>query len=182
MIGLFGGAFDPPHVGHVELARAALAHFALERLHVHVVAQPGHRPVEASVADRLDLARAAFETLPRTEVDVDHHAYTVDFLRAARPPADAIFLLGADEYEALPTWKEPEEVVRLVRLGVATRHGRPRPRLRPEHEGRVELFEIASPPISSSVVRERVRRGEPLRGLIPDAVADELAVRGLYRA
>jgi cytidyltransferase-like protein len=78
--GLFGGAFDPPHNGHLALVETALDHFDLERLLVLVVVDPGHRSVELDFGSRFDLARLAFSGLPRTEVVPEEHAYTVDAL------------------------------------------------------------------------------------------------------
>ena len=119
MIGLFGGAFDPPHVGHVALADAAQSRLGLSDVVVVVVADPGHKDVHCPVETRLALARAAFPDRP---VEVDHHARTVDMLRAGRWD-DPVFLIGADEYLDFANWKEPDEVMRLARLGVATRPG-----------------------------------------------------------
>jgi nicotinate-nucleotide adenylyltransferase len=180
VIGLLGGAFNPPHLGHVELARRALDEFDLDRLEVLVSGDPAHKHVECPVDVRVDLARLAFADLPRTSVQADPYRYTIDRLRAEPPPEDAIFLMGADQYRDFPTWKEPDEVLAQVQLGVATRAGVDRPPLAPGHEGRVRFFEIDSPPIASSDLRVRARRGEPLDGLVPAAVAAEIARRRLY--
>ncbi len=185
MTGLYGGVFDPPHNGHVALARAALEHFDPQQLLVLVVVDPGHKSVELEFEQRFTLARLAFEGLPGTEIRPEGHARTVDALRK-HDFADAMFLIGADEFAAFPTWKEPDEVLRLARLGVATRPGYPRPALeavlaqvdRPE---RVEFFEIPAVDVSSRDVRRRVRDGEPIAGLVPDAVAREIESAGLYR-
>ena len=182
MIGLLGGAFDPPHVGHVRLAEAAQRELGLHELVIVVVAEPGHREVHCPVETRVALAQAAF---PGRPVEVDHHARTVDMLREGRW-RDPVFLIGADEFAAFPAWKEPDAVLELARLGVASRPGYPRERLeavlaglkRPE---RVLFFEIEPVPVSSSEIRERVARGESIDGLVPPAVAAEIAGRSLYR-
>jgi nicotinate-nucleotide adenylyltransferase len=181
VIGLLGGAFNPPHNGHVELARRALEEFDLERLDVLVSGDPAHKEVDCPVDVRVNLAQLAFADLPRTSVHADPYRYTIDRLRAEPPLDDAIFLMGADQYRDFATWKEPDEVLARVLLGVATRAGVDRPPLAPGHEGRVRFFEIDSPPIASSDVRARARRGEQLDGLVPAAVAAEVAQRGLYR-
>jgi nicotinate-nucleotide adenylyltransferase len=184
--GILGGAFDPPHVGHFALAEAAIERFGLDRLIVLVVAAPGHKRVETPVEERLDLARAAFAGVPLAEVRRDDHAYTVDSLRAARfDPDTTVFLVGADELADLPTWKEPDEVLELVRLGVATRPGYPRERLEPvlaalRRPERVEFFPIRSVWISSSDVRAEVARGKRVDHLVAAAVARLIVERGLY--
>jgi nicotinate-nucleotide adenylyltransferase len=182
VIGLFGGAFDPPHVGHVALADAAQSQLGLSDVVVVVVADPGHKDVHCPVETRLALALAAFPDRP---VEVDHHARTVDMLRAGSWD-DPVFLIGADEFSAFPGWKKPDAVLELARLGVASRPGYPRERLEQVLAGlsrpdRVLFFEIEPLTVSSSDIREKVERGEPIDGLVPPAVAAEIARRGLYR-
>lgn len=182
MVGVFGGAFDPPHNGHLALARAAKRHLDLERLLVLVAAAPGHRDVCSPPEVRLALARLAF---PDELVELDDHPRTVDMLRV-RGLDDPVILVGADELLAFPTWKEPEAVLELARLAVATRPGIDRGALeavraslrRPD---RVGLFEIQPVPVSSTEIRRRVANREPIGALVPDAVAAEIARLGLYR-
>jgi nicotinate-nucleotide adenylyltransferase len=176
VIGILGGAFDPPHDGHVALAEAARRELVLDRLVVLVVADPGHREIVADAESRLELARAAF---PDTEVRLDHHAFTADAVAGGRF-GDAVFVVGADEGAAFPTWSRPDEVLRWVRLAVGTRSGHPRPELG-RYGDRVLTFELDSPAVSSSEIRRRVSAGEPIDGLVPDAVADLIRERGLYR-
>jgi nicotinate-nucleotide adenylyltransferase len=180
--GLLGGAFDPPHVGHVALADTAERELGLGEVVVVVVADPGHKDVHCPVEMRLALAQAAF---PARQVEVDRHARTVDMLREGRW-SDPVFLIGADEFADFPSWKEPDAVLELARLGVASRPGYPRERLEEVLRGlsqpdRVLFFEIEPVPVSSSEIREKVARGEPIDGLVPPAVAAEIAGRGLYR-
>ena len=185
MTGLFGGTFDPPHNGHVALAQAALEHFDLQQLLVLVVVDPGHRTVELAFESRYRLANLAFADLPRSELRPEGHARTVDALRKHHF-ADAIFLIGADEFAAFPTWKDPDEVLRHARVGVATRPGYPPGAFADvlrqlEQPDRVEFFEIPAVDVASSEVRRRVRAGEPIDDLVPSAVAREIASSGLYR-
>ena len=174
---LLGGAFDPPQVGHVALGRAALAELPVDRLVVLVAAAPGHRAVVAPPDARLELARAAFDFAD--EIRLDEHAFTVDAVRGGRF-GDAIFVVGADEGAAFPGWKEPDEVLRWVRLAVGTRSGFPPPDLE-RYGDRVLSFQLVSPPVSSSEMRERIAQGEPLEGLVPPAVAAAIERLGLYR-
>ena len=170
---ILGGAFDPPHLGHVALAEGALRELGVEQLLVLVIATPGHKETELDAETRLALARLAFSDLPNTEIRLDDHSYTVDYLRDERPDK-AVFVIGADEWAAFDTWREPDEIRRLIPLAVAARPGEARP------EGGVEVFEIEQRPISSSDLRGRLQRGEPVDGLVPDAVAREIERRGLY--
>jgi nicotinate-nucleotide adenylyltransferase len=188
--GLYGGIFDPPHNGHVALAKAALARFDLQQFFVLVVVDPAHKPTELPFEQRFELARLAFGELPRTEIHPEGHAYTVDALRAHERRenrfADAVFFIGADEFCDFLCWKDPNGVLELTRLAVATRPGYPRERLdlvlcgleRPE---RVEFFEIPAVDASSRDVRARIRSGEAIGDLVPDAVAREIEDSGLYR-
>lgn len=175
--GLLGGTFDPPQNGHVALGRAALAELPIDRLLVLVAAAPGHRGVVAPAEARLQLARAAFELAD--EVLLDDHAFTVDAVAGGRF-GDAIFIVGADEGAAFPRWKDPDGVLRWVRLAVGTRSGYPPPDLE-RYGDRVLSFHVESPAVSSSEIRARIRRGEPVDALVPPAVAAAIRELGLYR-
>jgi nicotinate-nucleotide adenylyltransferase len=180
--GLYGGAFDPPHNGHVEVARAAKERFGLDRLVVLVSERPGHKDVHLPADVRLELARAAF---PDDEVRLDGHARTVDLLRE-EPWDEPLFVIGADEFQDFLSWKEPDEVLERARLAVATRPGFPEERLdavlgRLRHPGRVAFFEIEPHPVASRDLRDRAAAGDSLDGLVPPAVARLVAERGLYR-
>ena len=175
--GILGGTFDPPQVGHVALARAALAELPIDRLLVLVAAAPGHREVVAGPKARLRLAQLAFELAD--EVVLDEHAFTVDAVRGGRF-GEAVFILGADQAGAFETWKDPDEVLRWVELAVGTRAGHPHPQL--ERFGdRVRFFTLDSPLVSSTDVRERVAASEPIGELVPAAVAQAIEKEGLFR-
>jgi nicotinate-nucleotide adenylyltransferase len=179
---LYGGGFDPPHLGHVAVADAARERFGVERLVVLVNERPAHRVVHASADDRLALARAAF---PDDDVRLDPYPRTVELLRAGLFDAP-VFVVGADQFRHLLDWSEPEEVLERTRLAVATRPGFPRPELdavlerlaRPE---RVLFFEIDPNAAASTDVRALAAAGESVDGLVPAAVARLIAERGLYR-
>jgi len=144
---------------------------------VLVASDPGHREVVEDAVTRLKLAKAAFSSLG--EVVLDRHPFTVDAVSDGRF-GDAIFIVGSDEGGAFPRWKDPEGVLRAVKLAVGTRSGYPPPDL--ERFGdRVTAFELRSPPVSSSEVRDRVARGEPIGELVPESVEREISRLGLYR-
>jgi nicotinate-nucleotide adenylyltransferase len=182
MIGLFGGSFDPPHRGHVELARRAKEELGLDPLVVLVSARPGHKRVETPADVRLRLAQAAF---PDDQVVLDEHARTIDTLRAHPEWRDALFLIGADEFCDFLSWKEPNEILRLVRLAVATRPGFPRTRLDSvlaglEHPERVAFYEIEPMPFASRDLRARLEAGEDVAADLTPAVAQMVARERLY--
>jgi nicotinate-nucleotide adenylyltransferase len=177
VIGLLGGSFDPPHNGHVALAKAALEQLPIDRLVVLVAERPGHRePPTVDGDTRLKLVRAAF---PDAAVELETHPFTVDAVRGSRFD-DAVFILGADQAAAFGTWKEPDEVLKHVKLGVGTRAGYPEPDLNRFGE-RVLRFELDSPNVSSSEVRRRVAAGETIDDLVPPAVARLIEELELYR-
>ena len=174
---LYGGAFDPPHVGHVAVADAARKRFGVERLVILVSERPAHRETQASAQDRVALARAAF---PRDDVRLDPHPRTVELLRTERFD-DPVFVVGADQFAGFLGWAEPDEVLDRATLAVATRPGFPREELdavlaqlaRPE---RVVFLDIEPNPAASTDIRA---------GLSQDDVSPEVAQliedRWLYR-
>jgi nicotinate-nucleotide adenylyltransferase len=179
VIGILGGTFDPPHNGHLALAEAAVRELDLDELVVLLAARPGHRTCSEDADTRERLTRAAFARLPSASVVRDEHPFTVDAVRGGRF-GDAVFIVGADEGAAFPSWKDADEVLRWVKLAVGTRSGYPPPDLQ-RYGDRVVPFTLASPPISSSNVRERLRSGDSLDGLVPPAVSALIDELGLYR-
>jgi len=181
-LGLFGGAFDPPHRGHVELLRQAKEKLGLDDAIVLVAADPGHKHVDTPAPARLRLAQSAF---PNERVALDDHGRTVDMLRAHPEWRDAVFLVGADEFSDFAAWKEPDEVLRLVRLGVATRPGFPRAQLeavlrRLDHPDRVEFFELDPMPVASRDLRSLLETGAEVNSDIPEETLAIIRDEGLY--
>ena len=179
--GLLGGTFNPPHNGHVLLAETARKRFDLDPLRVHVSTDPPHKRVDVPAETRLDLTTLAF---PNDIVVRDDRPYSIDTVKGFGD--DAIFLVGADQFAQFLTWRAPDDILEHVRLGVATRPGYPREALDAvlrelRRPARVELFDMEPVPISSSDIRRRAAEGMSLRDLVPQAVADEIERRGLYR-
>lgn len=184
-VGILGGVFDPPHVGHVALAREAVERFGLERLLVRVVADPGHKDAETPSEIRLALAELAFADVAGAEVSLEPCGRTVDALEALGLD-DPLFVIGADELAGFLTWKEPGRVLDLARLAVGTRPGVDEAAVREVlraigRPDRITVFPIPPQPVSSTELRARAAAGEPLSPFVPDAVAAEIARRGLYR-
>ena len=158
------------------------------------VAVPPHKEAagDPGAEVRLELCRLAAsgdEGLAVSDVEVRRGgpSFTVDTLRELHDDdtgADLTFIAGGDMALSLPTWREPAEILRLARLGVAERTGARRAdieaRLAPLG-GRVDFFAMPRVDVSSSDVRRRVAEGRPVRYLVPDAVADAITARGLYR-
>lgn len=192
MIGLLGGAFDPPHEGHLVLADAATRHFGLAQLIVVPTGAAPHKPVETDAEIRYRLVEAAFGGRPgvalsRHELDREGPSYTVDTVAwAERRYGEVLFVVGADEFASFRAWHDPDGVLRHARLGVATRPGFPSGPIAAvlaglERPDRVETFAIPALPISSTGIRERVRRGESIDGLVPVPVGELIEHLGLYR-
>ncbi len=193
-LGVLGGAFDPPHLAHVALARAALDQLQLEQLRIFPTGQAWHRPQALSAPEhRLAMARLAFGQLPRTVIDErELHrpgpTYTVDTLRElkAEHPAARIFLvMGEDQAVALTRWREWEAVLGLAVICMAARaaaHASPdaaQPGL-PE-QAELRLLQLPQMPESATEVRERAAAGAPIGHLVPPAVARYIERHHLYR-
>jgi len=195
-LGILGGTFNPPHVGHLVMAQEALDQLGLDRVLLMPVAQPPHKeaPADPGADVRLELCRLATAGAPHVEVsDLEIErggaSYTVDTLRALheRAPEHALtFIVGGDMAYSLPSWREPEAVLDLARLAVAERDGLRREdiaeRLAPLHPGdRVAFFDMPRIDLSSSAIRERVATGRPIRYLVPEPVIEAIRSRRLYR-
>jgi nicotinate-nucleotide adenylyltransferase len=195
-VGILGGTFNPPHVGHLVMVQEALDQLGLDRVVLMPVARPPHKeaPADPGADVRLELCRLATAGAPHVEVsDLEIErggaSFTVDTLRALheRAPEHALtFIVGGDMAYSLPSWREPEAVLELARLAVAERDGLRREdiaeRLEPLHCGdRVAFFDMPRIDLSSSAIRERVAAGRPIRYLVPDPVIEAIRSRRLYR-
>ncbi len=197
-LGLLGGTFNPPHIGHLICAQEALLAFGLDRVLLVPAGVPPHKAVESDpgVEERIAMCEAAVAGderlgVSRADADRDGPAYTVELLRslrAAAPDDELWFIVGGDMAHSLTTWHEPEAVLALARLAVAEREELGREAIVARLAGlagareRVAFFAMPRVDISSTLVRRRVAAGEPIRYLVPDAVAEHVARRGLYTA
>jgi nicotinate-nucleotide adenylyltransferase len=179
VVGILGGTFDPPHNGHLALAEGALRELPIDELLITVVVAPGHRSSTLDAETRLRLVHAAFDGTAQARIVREEHPYTVDALEAAGFD-DPFFVVGADEGAAFLRWKEPDRILELARLAVGTRSGYAPPDLA-RYGDRVVSFELPSPPVSSSEVRERLEAGERVDDLVPGAVAALIERERLYR-
>ncbi len=187
-LGIFGGTFDPIHLGHLVIAERARSDLALDLLLFVVAGDPPHKQsVVASAQDRLRMVQLATRDNPcfavsDIEVRRAGHSYTVDTLRELRedrPRADFFFLLGSDSLSDLPAWHVPEDIAALATLAVVPRPGWESGGY--EGLGSVVLVNCPQLDISSSAVRAMFRSGHSARYLVPDPVLEYVAERGLYR-
>jgi nicotinate-nucleotide adenylyltransferase len=195
-LGVLGGTFNPPHIGHLICAQEAHAQLGLDRVVLIPVSSPPHKELadDPGPEVRVELCRRAvgdderFE-VSTIEVERGGPSFTVDTLRELherRPEDQLTFIAGGDMARSLPSWREPEEVVALAELGVAAREGVGREDIRVSLRGlagpeRVTFFDMPRVDVSSSMIRARVAEGRPIRYLVPDAVAALIAEQGLYR-
>ena len=190
-VAVFGGAFDPPHLGHVALVRAALEHFGFERILVVPAGDPPHKEVATSAEIRAGLAELAFAGVPeieisRLELDPGGPRYTVDTLHRLRESfSDLTLLVGADQFAGFLRWREPGTILELASLAVANRPGYDEEELRPvlaalDRPERVSFFSIPAHSVSSQEIRTRVRDGLSIDDLVPRPVAAEIDRLGLY--
>lgn len=194
-VGILGGTFNPPHIGHLICAQEARAQLGLDRVVLMPTGVPPHKEIAADPGPevRYELCRHAVEgdeglDVSRLELDRPGRSYTVDTLRTLheRSPQDELtFIVGGDMAESLPSWREPSAVVELATLAVAERSGAERAAIEAalaplDVAGRIRFFAMPRIDVSSSEVRERVAAKRPIRHLVPDAVAAAIAERGLY--
>ena len=192
MIGIFGGSFNPPHVGHLAVAEACAEAAGLDRVLFVPAATPPHKRGDSSLAPpsaRLAMVEAAVSDNPRFEVsDVEvtrgEVSYTVDTLRQlAVDHEELALILGGDSLAGFPTWREPEAIVDLARLVVYRRpvDGVDLAALPDWLAERVTVVEGPLLELSSTELRARLAEGRTVRYLVPDAVRDVIDREGLYR-
>jgi nicotinate-nucleotide adenylyltransferase len=200
-IGILGGSFNPPHVGHLELARAAREQLALERVLLMPLNAPAHKPLseDPGPARRLEMCRLAVAAEPglgacAMEIERGGVSYTADTLQelhVRHPEAELTFVVGADTATTLPSWHEPWRILRLARLAVADRPGSDRALVRdalaavvaPDGEPvpvRARFLAMIPTDASSTRARELLAAGLPVEGLVPAAVARYALEHGLY--
>jgi len=190
-LGMFGGAFDPPHRAHLALARAAVRQLALDRLYVFPTGDAWHKSRALTPAEhRLAMARLAFAGLPAVQVD-DRElrrsgpTYSVDTLRelkAEHPQAGLHLLMGEDQAADFTRWREWQEIARLAVLCVAGRGtGEGVAALRALPGVRVETLQLPQMPESATDIRRRLTGGQDIAELVEPAVASYIESHHLYQ-
>jgi nicotinate-nucleotide adenylyltransferase len=194
-LGVLGSAFNPPHVGHLMLAQEAFAQLGLSEVLLMPTGRAPHKRIESDPgADiRLEMVRLAVGDDDRFGVseletgrdELSFSYRTLELLREQRPGEELVFVMGADAAAGLEEWRNPERILELARLGVAERQSVQRSAVEAVLErlggaGRAEFLDMPQVEVSSTMVRERVASGRPIRYLVPDAVAELIRERGLY--
>lgn len=195
--GVFGGTFDPVHLGHLVVAQEVCFRAALDRVLFVPAGQPPHKPdrVISPATHRLAMLERALAAQPafvisRAEVDRPGPSYSVDTVRALRadlgPGSELFFILGSDQLADLPMWHRPAELLELCHLIAVQRPGAAcdlatAERHLPALHQRVLWIPVPQIAIAAREIRRRVAAGEPIRYLVPDAVAAYIAEHGLYR-
>jgi nicotinate-nucleotide adenylyltransferase len=197
-IGILGGTFNPPHAGHLALARHAREQLGLERVLLMPACIAPNKPAGAEdpgPQHRLAMCRLASGDEPglaasAIEIERGGVSYTVDTLRLiheSHPDCELTLILGADTARTLPGWREPARLAELAQLAVAERDELDAQRVREALAGvrpapRVRMLRMQRIAVSSSRVRELVAAGRPVPELVGEAVAGYIAEHGLYRA
>ncbi len=187
-LGLYGGSFDPVHLGHLLVAQAAREELRLDRLFFILAAQSPFKPErQATPAPerarllRLALVGSAWSELDLQEIERGGVSYTIDTVRLYHrrfPGSELFYLIGGDHVSQLPKWREAGELARLVRFVVIPRPGLPEAHLPPPFTGATLTgFPLG---VSSSQIRERVKAGLPIDHLVPPAVAEAIRNNQLY--
>ncbi len=194
-LGILGGTFNPPHLGHLVCAQEAYLHLQLDSVMLTPARIPPHKPVEEEpgAEHRLELCRLAVRGDNRfsvcdAEIVRSGPSYTVDTLEGLRsksPDIDLFLILGGDVAAGLPDWRESERVLSLSTPAIAERSGTPREVIDQALERlpggeRARFFSMPTIEISSTEIRRRTREGEPIRYMVPDRVAGYIAEHELY--
>jgi nicotinate-nucleotide adenylyltransferase len=198
--GLFGGSFDPVHLGHLELARCCEQQAGLDEVwFIPAATQPlkRHGPV-ASDAQRMKMLRLAVADRPtwkvsRMELERGGVSYTVDTLLRLHdhlPEDDLFFMMGADALRDFPTWHKPREICQLATPVVVARAGQPLPDFdallpvcSPERVEEIRAMQVTMPevPIASSSIRSMIAQGDDVSSMVPSAVLAYIQQENLYR-
>ncbi len=187
-LGLYGGSFDPVHLGHLLVAQAAREELRLDHLFFILAAQSPFKPErqptpapERARLLRLALVGSAWSELDLQEIERGGVSYTIDTVRLYHrrfPGSELFYLIGGDHVSQLPKWREAGELARLVRFVVIPRPGLPEAHLPPPFTGATLTgFPLG---VSSSQIRERVKAGLPIDHLVPPAVAEAIRNNQLY--
>lgn len=196
-LGIMGGTFDPVHIGHIQIARSAIQEAGLDHVLFLPDGDPPHKTPYTSGPDRMMMLRLAIDGEPAfsvsdMELNRPGRTYTVDTLlelRREEPDSDLYYIIGSDTLYQFPTWKTAQHVAQLCSVLVVLRPGTLLEDVRLEQRRLFAEFGLnslllsqAGPDISSSQVREAVRKGEDFRSLVPSRVFGYIIEKNLYQS
>lgn len=187
-IGVLGGTFDPPHLGHLALARAALRECDLDRLIFVPAKYPPHKLTAdvSSETDRMEMLKLALEGHPEFEISDlelkrDGLSYTVDTLNEIKklyPGHEIIFIIGADNISEMESWYKPEQILKIATVAAFTRPGF-------EPHGKfvsmIKPFQMKPVDLSSTDIRENIRNNRSVEAMVPGPVLEYIVENRLYR-
>jgi nicotinate-nucleotide adenylyltransferase len=196
-IGIFGGTFDPPHLGHLILAAEALSQLQLTRVLWVLTPQPPHKPERpiTPFPHRLEMLKRTIGNAPGFElstIEIDrpgpHYTLdTLDLLQARYPSARLVLLIGGDSLRDLPAWNRPDELITAVNaLGIMRRPDdeidlQTLERSLPGLSAKIRFVDAPQLEISSSSIRQRIASGGHFRYYLSSAVYDYIQQNNLYR-
>ncbi len=189
-IGIFGGTFDPPHLGHLIVAETVRERLALELILFMPANFPPHKEGEpvASTTHRLNMLQLAvagnsYSKVSDLEIRRGGKSYTIETLRSLRNlyPGDTLFLIiGSDNLRIFPAWKEPEDVLKSSRVVVIDRPGLVRDAIENEFVQRVQFVQVPTIEVSATDIRGRIRDGKTIRYMVPEPVRAYIEDNKLY--
>ena len=188
-IGILGGSFDPPHIGHLIVAEEARWQCGLDTILFMVTSHPPHKEEpEAPPEDRLRMVEIAIDGMSgfspsNMEIERGGSSYTAQTLKELRqlyPDSSLHLIVGADSVLDLSAWKDPDAVVEMASMVVALRPGFDLSRMEPKLRSKTRVLETPTVAISSTLVRQRLHKGESIRFLVPEAVERYIREHRLY--
>ncbi|MGB9823577.1 MAG: nicotinate-nucleotide adenylyltransferase [Candidatus Hydrothermia bacterium] len=185
-IGIFGGAFDPIHIGHLILAQDILENVKLDRIMFLVNYQPPHKEVYCSFEDRYNMVKLATSSydyftasdFERAEMIIPSYTFNVMVkLKEKLPDTDFYLIIGADQYNALEKWYRYKDLLQIVKLIILKRPGF---NVNVRNEGQIIFVDERLIDISSTEIRERIKNGKSIKHFVPEKVEEYITEKGLY--
>ena len=186
-VGIFGGRFDPVHIGHIILARDVLEHLGLDNILFLLSSSPPHKEVSLSFESRLKLLEAAISPDPAFKVCTiekelglrkSYTALVLEKLYEIMPNDELYFIMGEDQFIKLDTWYMPEKIFEIARVVVLKRHEE---EIKTAFSDRILYVNKRIIEVSSTEIRNRLKKGLPIRHLVPERVAEIIDTYNLYK-
>jgi nicotinate-nucleotide adenylyltransferase len=187
-IGILGGTFDPPHNGHIAIAKAALSECELQKVLFIPAKYPPHKPVDKVTPERdrvqmLELAIKDYSEFEMSDIELKREgpSYTIDTLQEIKKlysGVEIIFIIGADNILEIESWYRPDEILQAATVVAFNRPGFD---LRGKYESKIKMLKMSPVDISSSEIRDKIRANESIKDLVPAAVREYIEKNSLYK-